>query len=125
SDAVEKFCRRDFTSKPYDELYSGSGDPRLLLRQSPVQAVASVRYRQVTVLKVQNADTATNQRATVAVTSAGLKLVRVASGVTTTDTSVTFARNPTPTAVANALNPPGGGRPAQLVGDAHRHGKCP
>jgi hypothetical protein len=125
SDAVEKICRRDFTSKSYDELYSGSGDHRLLLRQYPVQAVSSVRYRQVTVLKVQNTDTATNQRATVAVTSTGLKLVRVASGVTTTDTSVTWAGNPTLTAVANAVNALGAGWSAQAVGDPNDYGKWP
>jgi hypothetical protein len=125
SDAVEKFCRRDFTSKSYDELYSGSGDHRLLLREYPIQAVSSVRYRQVTVLKVQNTDTATNQRATVAVTSTGLKLVRVASGVTTTDTSVTWAGNPTLTAVANAVNALGAGWSAQAVGDANDYGKWP
>src|SRR5881394_2345044 len=86
SDAVAKWCRRDFVSKSYDELYSGTGDRRLLLRAYPLQSVKSVRYRPVTVLKVQNTDTATNQQARVAVTAAGLTLTRVASGVTTTST---------------------------------------
>src|SRR5579864_8299316 len=51
SDAVEKYCRRRFVSKAYDELYNGPGDRRLLLRQYPVQSVQSVRYRPVTVLR--------------------------------------------------------------------------
>src|SRR5690349_14418172 len=72
SDAIAKYCRRDFVSKSYDELYNGTGDRRLLLREYPVQSVQSVRYRPVTVLKVQNTDTATNQQARVSVTSTGL-----------------------------------------------------
>ncbi len=117
SDAIEKYCRRDFTSKSYDELYSGNGDRRLFLREYPLQSVQSVRYRPVTVLKIINNNTGLNQRATVAITSTGLALVRVASGVTSTDTSVTFAGNPTLQTVANAVNALGNGWSAQVVGD--------
>jgi hypothetical protein len=124
SDAVEKYCRRDFYSRSYDELYSGIGDRRLILREYPIQSIASVRYRPVTVLKVQNTDTATNQRATVAVTSTGLTLVSVASGVTTT-VSKTFAGNVTLTAMAAAINALGSGWSAQVVGDSNDYGKWP
>jgi hypothetical protein len=117
SDAIEKYCRRDFTSKSYDELYSGDGDRRLFLREYPLQSVQSVRYRPVTAIKVINNNTGLNQRATVAVTSAGLTLTRVASGLTTTDTSVTFSGNPTLQGVANAVNALGNGWSAQVVGD--------
>src|SRR5262249_10322088 len=95
SEMIEKFCKRHFTSRSFDELYNGTGDRRLLLREYPIQSVQSVRYRPVTVIKVQNTDTATNQRATAAVTSTGLTLTRVAAGVTNTDTSTTFAGFPT------------------------------
>jgi hypothetical protein len=125
SDAVAKFCRRDFISKAYDELYNGTGDRRLLLREYPVQSVQSVRYRPVTVLKVQNTDTATNQQARVSVTSTGLTLVRVASGIKTTDTSVTWASYPTLTAAANAVTALGNGWSAQVVGDSTDYGKWP
>jgi hypothetical protein len=125
SDAIEKYCRRPFYSAARDELYNGNGDRRLLLREYPIQAVASVRYRPVTVLKVQNTDVVTNQRAAVAVTSTGLTLVRVASGVRTTDTSVTFAGNATLTAVTAAVNALGAGWSAQVVGDANDYGKWP
>jgi hypothetical protein len=54
SDAIEKYCRCDFVSKNYDELYNGNADRRLLLRQYPIQIVTSVRYRPVTVLKITN-----------------------------------------------------------------------
>jgi hypothetical protein len=117
SDAVEKFCRRDFTSKSYDELYSGSGDHRLLLREYPIQSVQSVRYRLVTVLKITNTNQALNQQARVSVTSSGLTLTRVASGVSTTDNSVTWAGNPTIQGVATAVTALGNGWSGQTVGD--------
>src|SRR5262249_40092192 len=65
SAAIEKYCRRRFVSKSYDELYNGNGDRRLMLRQYPIQSVQSVRYRPVTVLKVINNATAQNQQARV------------------------------------------------------------
>jgi hypothetical protein len=74
SDAIQKYCRRDFVSTSYDELYSGQGDRRLMLRQYPLISVESVRYRPVTVLKITNT-IAANVQARVSVTSIGLKLV--------------------------------------------------
>jgi hypothetical protein len=118
SDAVRKYCRRDFHLRSYDELYNGNGDRRLLLRQYPIASVDSVRYRPVTVLKIQNSDQATNQQARVTVTATGLTLVRVASGVKTTDTSITWSANSTLTAVASAVNALGNGWQAQVVGDS-------
>jgi hypothetical protein len=120
SDAVRKYCRRDFSLQTYDELYDGTGDRRLFLRQYPLVSVASVRYRPVTVLKVQNTDTGTNQRATVQVTATGLTLVRVASGVVNTvpDMTLAFASYPTLSSLAAAVVALGGGWTAQVVGDA-------
>jgi hypothetical protein len=117
SDAIQKWCRRDFSLRSYDELYNGSGDRRLLLRQYPLQSVESVRYRPVTVLKVQNTNTLTYQQARVSVTSTGLTLVKVASGVKSTDT-VGYAANPTLNALAAAVNALGSGWTAQIVGDS-------
>jgi hypothetical protein len=117
SDAVAKYCRRDFSLRGYDELYNGGGDRRLLLRQYPVQAVQSVRYRQVTVLKISNNAPSQNQQARVQVTSTGLILTRTASGVTTNDSGVTWANNGTLNAVAAAVNALGNGWSAQIVGD--------
>src|SRR5262249_33613849 len=118
SDAIEKYCRRRFVSKPYDELYNGNGDRRLMLRQYPIQSVQSVRYRPVTVLKVINNATAQNQQARVQVTSAGLQLTRTASGVAVSETLLTWATYPTINALANAVNALGNGWAAQIVGDA-------
>jgi hypothetical protein len=117
SDAIEKYCRRYFVSTSYDELYNGTGDKRLLLRQYPIQSMQSVRYRPVTVLKITNSSSA-NQQARVAVSSTGLVLTGVASGVKTTITSVTWASYPTLQAVASAINALGSGWSAQVVGSA-------
>src|SRR5690349_21277310 len=61
SDAIVKYCRRDFVSKSYDELYDGNGQRTLQLRQYPIQSVQSVRYRPVTVLKIINNQTSNQQ----------------------------------------------------------------
>ena len=124
SDIIAKYCRRDFISKSYDELYNGNGDRRLMLREYPIQSVQSVRYRPVTVLKVINNDTATNQQARVQVTSAGLTLTRVASGILGAD-NITFAANVTLTALSNAINALGNGWSAQVVGATDDYGLWP
>ncbi len=118
SEAIEKFCRRRFVSTAFDELYNGTGDRRLLLRQYPVQSVKSVRYRPVTVLKVINTNTFQNQQARVAVTSTGVQCTRTASGVAVTETLLTFATYPTLNALANAVSALGNGWQGQIVGDA-------
>src|SRR5262249_5868532 len=106
-------------SQAYDELYNGQGEKRLLLRQYPLQSVQSVRYRPVTVMKVQNTDQGTNQQARVSVLSTGLKLFRMASGVATTVTSgLTFSGNVTINALVAAVIGKGAGWTAQIVGDA-------
>ena len=106
--AISKFCRRNFDTQTYDELYNGTGDRRLALRQFPVVSVARVAYGPIPVLRVSNTSPS-NQRATVAVTSTGLSLTRVASGTSTTDTSVTWASYPTLTQAAVAVNALGNG----------------
>jgi hypothetical protein len=116
SKAVQRWCRRDFTSTIYDELYDGSDDDKLVLNHYPLVSVSRVAFGPVTVLKITNTSS-TNQRATVQLASSvtetgasiirpstGLSLTRVASGVSSTDTSVTWAGNPTLLAVANAVN---------------------
>ncbi len=127
SDAIRKYCRRDFSLAAYDELYNGNGDRRLLLRQYPVASVEAVRYRPVTVLKVINNSTSTIQQARVQVTSIGIKLTSVASGVTTTvpDTTLSYAGNPTLAALASSINTQGNGWSAQVIGDSNDYGSWP
>ena len=44
SKAIRKYCGREFDSQQFDELYSGSGHDRLLLRQFPIVSIARVAY---------------------------------------------------------------------------------
>jgi len=118
SDGIAKYCKRDFYSRAYDELYDGNGGRILELRQYPIQSVQSVRYRPVTVLKVINNSTTVNQQARVQVTSTGLTLTRVASGVTTTN-NLTFSGNLTLQAIATAITALGNGWSAQVIGDSN------
>jgi hypothetical protein len=115
SQAVRRYCRRDFNSQAYDELYSGMGDRRMILREYPVISVQSVRYRPVVVLKIQNT-LASTPIARVQVTSTGLTLTRVTSGVKTTDGTPTFAANVTILALQNAVTALGNGWTAQGAG---------
>lgn len=114
SKAVKRYCHREFDSQSFDELYSGHNGEKLALNEYPIISVARVAANPTAVLKVRNTSSA-NQRATVAVTSSGLTLVRVASGVVTTDTSVTFAGNVTVQAVADAVDALGNGWDAEAV----------
>jgi len=104
SAAIEEYCRRDFVSTTYVELYSGNGERRLFLRHDPIISIQSVRYRPITVLKIINNDTITNQQALVTVTATSLTLYRNTSGVPTTDPSVKYAGNATLGAIATAVN---------------------
>jgi hypothetical protein len=122
SDAIVKWCRRDFFPRSYDELYNGGGERRLLLREYPIISVESVRYRPVVVAKVINSDPATNQQARVTVGKDGLTLVRVASGVRFVDTTVTWASYPTLAAAMSAVTALGNGWSGQIVGDAGSQG---
>src|SRR5207253_7196632 len=99
---------REFALETYDELYNGTGDRRLLLRRYPLASVQSVRYRPVTALKITNT-LANTPIARVTVTSTGLTLLRTTSGVTSTDSSCTFAGNLTIVALQSAVNALGNG----------------
>jgi len=108
SKLIHRYCKRIFVQQTYDEQYNGRGERALVLRNFPLLSVQSVRYRPVVVLKIQN-NLANTPQARVSVTKTGLTLVRVTSGVSTTDTSITFAGNPTIVALQNAANALGSG----------------
>jgi hypothetical protein len=103
SRAIERYCKRRFTTNDFDELYSGRAERTLYLRNFPIRSVKSVRYRPVTVLKVTN-NTPNAVQARVQVTSTGVVLTRVTSGVATTDATLTFAGNVSILALQNAIN---------------------
>lgn len=103
SRAIERYCRRKFTSDTYDELYTGTGQIVLALRNYPIQSVQSLRYREQVVMTVKNTS-ASVQQARVEILSSGIRLVSVASGVKTTTTAgLTFAGNVTLSALATAI----------------------
>jgi hypothetical protein len=117
SAAIQKWCRRDFYVRNYDELYNGNGDRRLFMRQYPIQKVTSVRYRPVTVLKVIN-NTNSNTQARVQITSTGITLTWTDNTATHhTDTSTTFASYPTLAQAATQITSIGSGWSAQAVGE--------
>jgi hypothetical protein len=120
SKAIKKYCGREFDSQTFDELYDEPKDGRLLLRQFPLISVSRVAHSPTTVLRIKNTS-ASNQRATVAVTNTGLSLTRVASGVSSTDTSVTWAGNATLAAVAVAVNALGNGWSASVADATHNN----
>jgi hypothetical protein len=114
SDAVRKFCRRDFIVQQYDEQYDGPSANIMVLRNYPIISVERVATSLNEVLRIIN-NSASNQRATVQVTSEGLTLIRTASGVQSIDTSVTWSANATLAAVATAINALGNGWSAEAV----------
>ena len=118
SSAIEKYLRRRIALAEHDELYDGTDADRLVLRQFPVQRVDSVRHSPQVVLQVSNTATTTNQQARVEAQRDGLRLVRVASGTMTVDTSVTWASNATLQAVASAVAALGSGWSGRVVGSA-------
>jgi hypothetical protein len=103
SKLIHRYCKRIFVQQSYDEVYNGNGQRQLVLRNFPLISVQSVRYRPVYVLKIQNT-LANTPQARVEVLQNGLRLTRVTSGVVITDTSITWAANPTILAVQNAIN---------------------
>lgn len=115
SQAVQRWCRRDFTATAYDELYHGNGERLLLLRQYPLISIESIRHDPTAVMTVTNTSTS-NQQARVSVTSTGLVLKRVTSGVATTNT-LTFAVNPTLSTLKSAVEALGNGWSATILGD--------
>jgi len=118
SQAICRYCKREFVSTAYDELYNGNGGRRLHLRHYPIITVQSVRYRPVTVIKIINNDTNDNQQARVQVTSTGIQLTRVASGVAHSESLVSYASYATLIACVNQINTIGNGWSAQIQGDS-------
>lgn len=111
--AIEKYCWQSFFDTSYDELYPGSLRSELILRHYPVLAVERVACMPVGVLRVSN-NSPSNQRATVKVTSTGLELINVASGVATTN-DIAFADQPTLSALAAAVIALGNGWSALVI----------
>ena len=113
SKAIENYCWRTFAVTSYDELYPGNNRRELVLRNYPTVSIERVAHGPTPVLNVTNTS-ATNQRATVKVTAVGLQLVRVASGVSTTNT-ILFSDQPTLSALATAVTALDNGWAANVI----------
>src|SRR5688572_27668226 len=88
SKAIKRYCRREFDSQTFDELYDGFSQPHLQLNQFPVISVARVAGNPTTVLEVTNTSSVVI-RAAARVSSAALVLTSV-TGPTTTTSTLTF-----------------------------------
>jgi hypothetical protein len=113
SKAVKRYCKREFDSQTFDELYQGSGSDKLILKQYPIVSVARVACDPIPVIRVRNTSSS-NQRATVSVTSTGVSLTRVSGGSSSTST-VDFATYTTLTGVVTQINTLGNGWEAALL----------
>jgi hypothetical protein len=103
SKQIETYCRRTFASTSYDELYSGTGNRMLILRNFPIVSVQSVRFRPASVLQLRNFDLANNQKARVWIDSATVNLQRTSSGSVSLYT-LAFASYPTLGQLAAQIN---------------------
>ena len=115
SEIIELYCRRTFAQTNYDELASGRPDGRLRLRQFPIVTVTRIAASNGAAIQVVNENSTLNQRATVQITSTGLVLTRIASGVTSADSSILWSGHATLQSVANAITALGNGWKGTVV----------
>lgn len=123
SRAVEAYCRRVFSSASYDEQYDEPHGADFYLRQYPVSSVDRIATYKDYAMTVRNTSNA-NQRATVqtvntqagdgSLTATGLKLTRVASGVSSSSTLL-FTDYVTVTLMEAAITALGNGWTADAV----------
>lgn len=115
STAIEAYCMRRFTAQNFTEVYSGSGLPyaEIQLANYPVLAISRIATSPQPVLIIRNTS-AVNQRATVATTTTGLSLTRLAAGVSSTAT-VAFASYLTLDLLAAAVIAVGSGWTASVA----------
>ncbi|HVJ81508.1 MAG TPA: hypothetical protein VNC50_10600 [Planctomycetia bacterium] len=114
SAAIESRCRRTFSLATYDELHDGDGSGRLQLKAFPVVSLSRLATATRAALSISNTD-ASVQRATARLTATGLVLTKVAAGVETIDSSITWAGQPTLDAVATAVAALGAGWTATVA----------
>lgn len=114
--AIQKYTNRDLLSSTYTEYLSGGNFPSdvIHLKQYPVTAISRVGTNPQDVLLISNTSAA-NQRATVATTSGGVVLYRMASGVATSSTLLASSYA-TITLLAAAINALGSGWSATVQG---------
>lgn len=108
SDYIQRYTARDFVLTTYTEYHDGNNSPWLFLKQFPVTSITRVSMELNPCFEIKNTST-TNQIATVATTTTGLRLVRIASGTTTTDSTLLWATYTTVSSLITALDAIGSG----------------
>lgn len=122
SEAIRRFCRRDFTQATYDETYRVAPPQRsVLLRQFPLVSVQRVCTGLTPAMEVWN-EASDTYRATAALAATdgvptGLTLVRWAAGQATTSTVGLGPSVRTVAQLAAAVVAVGSGWRASAVGD--------
>lgn len=129
---LDRHCNRSsggLTTSTFDELYHGTGDNVLFLRNTPVQSISRIATITLPCLSVHNTDPDMGCRATVQIngtsvnpqnlncqnTSTGMTLTYVKNAVTTTNT-LTWVSYPTITQLVTAINGLGNNWTAQTMG---------
>jgi len=132
SRACDRWCNRFFAATDYDEIRTPTAAPQFTAQADSVQvayiplnSVSRISGGRTTAITITNTSTTTNQRATAEIvmtgdpeqqlTSTSLKLIRVASGTSTTST-LTWASYSTVGALATAINALGNGWSATVTG---------
>lgn len=118
SQAIENHCRRTFAVTAYDERHDGMDDDVLLLRHYPVTALERVAADPAAVLRIENTSPSV-QRASVRVSSSGVTLTHVVSGVAT-ETTIPFASAVTLGDLADDIVVLGNGWSATVLEDPER-----
>lgn len=113
STAIRAECKRRFTQGTYTEYYSGTIPERdrlqeLVLAEYPIVSISRLAGASDTALNVAQTDTVTNQRATVATNTAGVTVMRIASGVIYSN-FFPYSEYPTIAALATAIADLGAG----------------
>lgn len=116
SDYIQRHTGRDFVLTTYTEYYQGNNTAYLFLKQFPVTSITRVSMELSSCFEIKNTSTS-NQIATVATTTTGLKLIKIASGTATTDVTVLWATYTTVGAVVTAVDALGNGWDATVVSD--------
>ncbi len=118
SKAIQVWCRRQFVSASYDQLFSGnSGDVStdLYLREIPVTAIDRVATGPTTVIQIQNTGWPTTSRATVQVKDATNVILKRTASAATTTSNLAIGTYTTLSALVTAINALGNGWSATIA----------
>ena len=102
SDAIEKYCGRNFASATYREWLQGDSN-ELLLRNPPVTAIRRLATGRASALEVEDVSTS-DLRATVEVQDNQMVLTRIDSVGAVAASTLTFASNLTASLLVTAIN---------------------